>query len=105
MLSSAKASGWIAASCLLASGCAAFAQPSSANGEHWVASWGTAAVLRPQPGNPAAPAQQQPAQPASQAPQAPAPPSIVLNNQTVRQIVHLSTGGMSARVVLANTFG
>src|ERR1700686_2407960 len=104
MSRSAQASGWIAIVWLLASGSTAIAQSGPAQ-EHWVASWSTAAVLRPQPGTPAAPAQPQPAQPASQTPQAPAPPPIILNNQTVRQIVHLSTGGMGARVVLANTFG
>jgi lysophospholipase L1-like esterase len=95
--------GWIAAGWLLASGCAALAQTSAK--EHWVTSWGAAAVLRPQPGTPAVQVPQPAVQPAPQTPQAPTPPPIALNNQTVRQIVHLSAGGTDPRVVLTNTFG
>lgn len=71
-------------------------------GEHWVASWSTASVVRPQPGVQGGQEQRQ-APP--QAPQAPAPPPITISNQTVREIVHLSIGGTHARLVLANTFG
>jgi len=90
---------WIAVVWFAVSGLAC-AQSGAAR-EHWVASWSTAAVLRPQPGNPVP----QVAPQAPQTPQAPAPPPITLNNQTLRQIVHLSAGGARARVVLANTFG
>lgn len=95
-----KTCGWLAVIALFAGACSAFGQAGSAK-QHWVASWSTAAVVRPQPANAGGQRQQQ----ATQAPQAPAPPPIVLNNQTVREIVHLSVGGTRARVVLANTFG
>lgn len=99
-----KAWGWLAAIGFLASGFNAAAQPGSSK-EHWVASWSTAAVVRPQAGSPGGQAQPQSVQPAPQAPQAPAPPPIILNNQTIREIVHLSIGGTRTRVVLANTLG
>jgi len=53
--------------------------------EHWVGTWATAVVPRPQ------------------APATPPPP--VFNNQTLRQIVHVSVGGSRIRVVLSNAFG
>jgi len=107
----------------------AFAQ--NRKGEHWVATWATALVSRPQPaagrgvgpGGPPAPtpaAQPAPAPsgtPASNgAPAAPpaAPPGggrggfvppVTLSNQTIRQIVHTSIGGSRVRVVLSNAFG
>ncbi len=87
--------------CVLVGQTAAVAQPIAAN-EHWVASWSAAVLVRPQPGSPAA---QAPAQQAPGAPQAPAPPPITLNNQTLREIVHLSVGGTEARVILSNVFG
>lgn len=109
MKRSTKALGWIAVVWLLASGCTAVAQPGSGQSgsskENWVASWSAAVVLRPQPGNPANQAQPQPGLQTSQVPQAPVPPPINLNNQTLRQIVHLSAGGTRVRVVLANVFG
>ena len=94
--------------CVLVGQTAALAQSNSRGSFgndrlHWVASWASAAVLRPQPGSPAA--QAAPAQQAPGAPQAPAPPPITLNNQTVREIVHLSLAGSEARVVLSNVFG
>ena len=95
-----EASGRFAIACLLASGCVALAQ-STSNGEKWLASWSTALVIQPPPGSAAVTAQAQP----SQAPQAPTPPPINLNNQTLREIVHVSAGGARVRVVLANTFG
>jgi lysophospholipase L1-like esterase len=82
-----------------------FAQ--QATGEHWVGTWATANVGRPQTPPPslppAPPAQATPPQPAP----APAPPAPFLqfNNQTLRQIVHTSIGGSRVRVVLSNTFG
>jgi lysophospholipase L1-like esterase len=53
--------------------------------EHWVGTWATAVVPRPQ------------------APATPPPPTF--NNQTLRQIVHVSLGGSRVRVVLSNAFG
>ena len=61
--------------------------------EHWVGTWATAPVSRPQPApRPAGSGQ---------------PPQAVLNikNLTLRQIVHLSDGGSRLRVVLTNAFG
>ncbi|HUJ51893.1 MAG TPA: SGNH/GDSL hydrolase family protein [Bryobacteraceae bacterium] len=66
----------------------ALAQPA---GEHWLGTWSTADVVRP-PARPAAQGQPQPA-------------AISINNQTLREIVHVSAGGARARVVLSNVFG
>jgi lysophospholipase L1-like esterase len=64
---------------------------------HWVGTWGTAKTWRPV--TPAAPA---PPPPAGQ----PTPPRpLQFNNQTLRQIVHVSLGGERLRVVFSNTFG
>jgi lysophospholipase L1-like esterase len=63
------------------------------NKEHWVGTWATAVVARPQ--NP----------PQAQNQKGPAAPQLKLSNQTVRQIVHTSIGGSKARVVLTNAFG
>ncbi len=93
--------------------------------EHWVGTWATAVVVRPQ----APPAGQTPAgpvqvpltasgQPNACAPanfgpgpgpgggrgQAP-PPPINFKNQTLREIVHTSLAGDRVRVVLSNAFG
>jgi len=57
-------------------------------GEHWVGTWATAVVPRPQGPPPA---------------QGPAP--INFNKQTLRQIVHTSIGGDRVRIVLSNAFG
>jgi lysophospholipase L1-like esterase len=92
--------------------------------EKWVATWATALVARAQPGGargqgPAAAAAptvpagaQTPAAPAGP-PAAPAargggpggPAAVVVNNQTLRQIVRTSVGGNRVRVVLSNVFG
>jgi lysophospholipase L1-like esterase len=72
------------------------------NGGHWVGTWGTAVVARPQvPPLPAAapPNQTQAAPPAQPA------PLVHFTNQTLRQIVHISIGSARARVVLSNAFG
>jgi len=84
------ASAWMAVIWWLIGGCAGLAQSGSSN-EHWVASWSTAVVSRPEAGIPAGPP--------------PAPPPIALDKQTLRQVVHLSTGGTRVRVVLSNAFG
>jgi len=108
--------------------------------EHWITTWATAVVARPQvavaapgrgqgpgapapgvaPGGPPVPAGAAPALPAAPAggatpagapPQnaaggrGPAPVPLTLNNQTLRQIVHVSSGGSRVRVVLSNAFG
>jgi lysophospholipase L1-like esterase len=67
----------------------ALAQPGPTS--HWVGTWSTAIVARPQPDQSAAPAT------------GPATPKI--NNQTLRQIVHISVGGAGVRVVLTNALG
>ena len=60
-------------------------------GEHWVGTWSTADVVRP-PARPPAAGQPQPA-------------AININNQTLREVVHVSAGGARTRVVLSNAFG
>ena len=94
----------------------------SAANEHWVGTWATAVVVRPQaPAGP--PAQLPPSDsglanacaPAAFGPPpggargrgpAPAPPApINFKNQTLRQIVHTSLAGDRVRVVLSNVFG
>jgi hypothetical protein len=59
-------------------------------GEHWVGTWATAGVGRPQ--NPP---------PGQTAPPSPTP-FMHFDNQTLRQIVHTSIGGRRVRVVLSN---
>src|SRR5215468_8493390 len=93
--------------------------------DHWVGTWATAVVARPQPpaaGQPPAAPPQVPlsanglpnaCQPAAFGPapggggRGPAAPPAPLNfkNQTLRQIVHTSLGGDRIRVVLSNAFG
>ena len=75
----------VALACVLAS--AAASQPA---GEHWVGTWSTADVVRP---------------PATGQPQQPQPAAVSINNQTLREIVHVSLGGGRTRVVLSNVFG
>jgi lysophospholipase L1-like esterase len=75
---------------------------SAASNDHWVGTWATAVVTRPQPprtapGQPPAPA----GTPAAGGQPAP----LSLNNQTLREIVHVSIGGSRLRVVLGNEFG
>jgi lysophospholipase L1-like esterase len=68
-------------------------------GEHWVGTWGTAVVGRPQTPPPPAPA------PAGQAAQTQPAPFLHFDNQTLRQFVHTSIGGRRVRVILSNAFG
>lgn len=78
--------------------------------EHWVGTWATAVVGRPQPGaqiargGGPAPA---PANGAGRGRQGgpPGPPPLVINNQTLREIVHTSIAGSRVRVVFSNAFG
>lgn len=86
-------------------------------GEHWVGTWSTSEVGRPQ--TPPPPAPGLPPFMANQCPPAPAPapvaapqgqafaplPFMHFANQTLRQIVHPSIGGSKARVVLSNAYG
>jgi lysophospholipase L1-like esterase len=74
----------------------AIAQP-AAGAEHWVGTWATAVVVRP-PARPATPGQAAP-------PQQPQQAAFAINNQTLRQIVHVSIGGTRTRVVLSNAYG
>src|SRR5262245_27365848 len=73
--------------------------------EHWVGTWSTSEVGRPQTPPPPAPALP-PFQP-NQCPAAPPAPTtfIHFNDQTLRQIVHVSIGGSSVRIVLSNIYG
>src|SRR5260370_11285036 len=73
---------------------------SAASNEHWVGTWATAVVTRPQPPRSASP--EQPATPTAPGAQ---PAALSLNNQTLREIVHVSIGGSRVRVVLGNEFG
>jgi lysophospholipase L1-like esterase len=78
-----RIAGAALAVCLLAGRAPVVAQ--NGRSEHWVGTWATAVVPRPQ------------------APATPPPPTF--NNQTLRQIVHVSAGGSRVRVVLSNAFG
>lgn len=104
----------VAASLLLPA--AAGAQGSQ---DFWITTWATALVGRPQtPPAPVLPAQPRPAPvgksgggpesvpapPVPPPPPAP-PPFVHFNDQTLRQVVHVSMGGSRARVVLSNAFG
>ena len=80
---------------VLAGGLPARAQ-AGRTGDHWVGTWATAVVARPQ-GPP--PGQGAPAGRGTQ------PPLLNFSNQTLRQIVHTSIGGDRVRVVLSNAFG
>jgi len=95
--------------------------------EHWVATWATAPIARVPAGQIAAAAgraapaaaaatataQTAPNQPAGAAAPTPAAagrggaprPPFYPNNQTLRQIAHVSLGGTRIRVVLSNVFG
>ena len=85
------------------------------SGEHWVGTWATAVVARPQgPLTPPPVVAGSPCQPAVFGPgpgrqgggPPPTPPAPVnFSNQTLRQIVHVSIGGDRVRVVLSNAFG
>ena len=81
-------------------------------GEHWVGTWTTAQVGRPQnppppppPGPIASPVPGQPPIPVPPPQPAIPLPFMQFNNQTLRQIVHISIGGSRARIALSNTFG
>ena len=85
--------------------------------DRWVSTWTTAEVGRPQ--NPALPAPAMrpfiantrcPVPPTSAVAPPPGqtfapPPYLHFTNQTLRQIVHTSIGGLKARVVLSNAYG
>ena len=75
--------------CLLATGTPTVAQRGRA--DHWVGTWATAVVPRPQvpPG----------------AAQGRGPAPLNFHNQTLRQVVHVSLGGSRLRVILSNAFG
>jgi lysophospholipase L1-like esterase len=63
----------------------------SDRGQHWVGTWATAVVPRPQPAPGAAPGR--------------GGAVLNFNNQTLREVVHVSLGGSRVRVVLSNAFG
>lgn len=66
---------------------------------HWVGTWGTAVVSRPQALLPPAPG-------AGGAASSTAPAGLAaFENQTLRQIVRVSLGGSRVRVVFSNAFG
>ena len=72
---------------------------------HWVGTWSTSGVGRPQFPPPIAAAP--PPFQANQCPAAPPPTTAFMhfNNQTLRQIVHTSIGGSSVRIALSNMYG
>src|SRR5262249_4102490 len=87
---------------------------------HWVATWSTALVGRPQvlppPGPPGPPpfmtnACPQPPAPPTPRPTPPPgqtfgpPPVTTFTKQTLRQVVHTSVGGTRVRVVVSNALG
>lgn len=78
--------------------------PAQSAGEHWVGTWSTAEVGRPQSPPPPAPAPP-PFMPNQCPPGAPPATFMHFTNQTLRQIVHTSIGGSRLRVVLSNRYG
>jgi lysophospholipase L1-like esterase len=72
---------------------------------HWLGTWATSEVGRPQIPPSVAPAP--PPFQTNQCPPAPPAPATFMhfNNQTLRQIVHTSIGGFNVRVVLSNAYG
>jgi lysophospholipase L1-like esterase len=88
-----KTIGTALALCLLTGSSSALAQ-NRRGADHWVGTWATAVLARPQ-GTPAG-------GPAGGRGQANA---LNFSNQTLRQIVHTSIGGNRIRVVLSNAFG
>jgi lysophospholipase L1-like esterase len=108
----------VAATALFAVDAALHAQ----RADHWVGTWATAVVVRPQGPAPAPPAVAPEGSACAPAVFGPAPgrggpgpgggraggaPPTPVNfkNQTLRQIVHVSLGGDRLRVVLSNAFG
>ncbi len=87
----------------------AFSAAHAASPDHWVATWATAPLAAPNaplPPRPAPPA----SVPNSAQSNAPAPPPPAFEpfagkDTTLRQIVHVSIGGSTIRVVLTNEFG
>jgi lysophospholipase L1-like esterase len=80
--------------------------------EHWVGTWATAEVGRPQTPPPPPSAPGPPPFMPNQCPPNPAPQGqgggggfMQFSNQTLRQIVHTSIGGSRVRVVLSNRYG
>jgi lysophospholipase L1-like esterase len=98
--------GGVLAAAVLAAAVSVRAQGPRA-GERWVGTWATAVMVR----TPPTPQTQQ----APQAPPAAGGPAaggqglgsslVNFNNQTLRQIVHVSIGGDAVRVVLSNAYG
>ena len=90
--------GGVLAACLLA----ALSLDAQRSGDRWVGTWAMAEVGRPQnlppPVQPLTP-------PAPGQPPQPPPFFMHFNNQTLRQIAHVSIGGPRVRVVLSNAFG
>ena len=93
--------------------------PAAGAADHWVGTWATAVVTRPQapPAGPVqvpltASGQPNACQPAAFGPgpgagrgNATPPAPLNFRNQTLREIVHTSLGGDRVRVVLSNAFG
>src|SRR5260370_23745858 len=80
---------------------------SGGRAEHWVGTWATAVVSSQQTVTLPAFMRQRLAPPAgaSSPPPLPPPDLQVINNQTLREIVHTSLGGSRFRVVFTNEFG
>ena len=95
----------------------------SGRADHWVGTWATAVVVRPQGPPAAAPAAapegsacapaafgppdrpRRPGRPGGGRAGLTPPAPLNFKNQTLRQIVHVSLGGDRLRVVLSNAFG
>jgi lysophospholipase L1-like esterase len=94
-----------AAACAAALCAAQSALLAQAGGEHWVGTWATAEVGRPQ--TPPTQVQGPPPFMANQCPAGAPNPATFLHftNQTLRQIVHVGIGGSKVRVVLSNRYG
>ncbi len=82
------------------------AQTDSATAEHWVATWATAEDMATTvPDRPVLPPNVKiPDFQGARGPRAPRPLPAVVDNQTVRMIVHTSIGGKKVRIELQNAF-
>jgi lysophospholipase L1-like esterase len=106
--------GWLAGAAVALASTGLVAGQGTSGGQHWVGTWFAASAARVEA--PAPPAAATPSQ------TLPIPPAVLavapnqeltvggqsplhFNNQTLRQIAHITLGGSRVRIVVSNTFG